>query len=84
MEYDNDGDRYTHGWDAGSIVDGDVCLDPDTGEYVVVNEDGKAFSSQAVLKQLEGKKIRITLVSFEIMDTIEKMMVKARTQQDGN
>jgi hypothetical protein len=74
MDYDNGRDRKQYGYDAGSLVDGTVTQDPDTREWVLVDEDGKAFSSQAVLAELAGKKVRITVVSFEAIETIEKML----------
>jgi len=84
MEYDNDRDRFAHGFDAGTIVDGEVRKDPDSGELVIVDDEGKAFSSQALFRLLEGKRIRFSCVAFEAMENIEKMMVKANAQQDGN
>ncbi len=77
MEYDNVRDRKKFGYDAGNIVDGEVVLDPDTGEYVLLDEDGKAFSTQELFKLLVGKKVRLTCVSFESMENIEKMIAKA-------
>lgn len=74
--YDNDRDRYANGFDAGTIVDGEVRQDPDTGEYVVVDEDGRAFSSQALLRALAGKNVRLTCISFDAMESIEKMVAQ--------
>ena len=74
MEYDNSRDRKKYGYDAGNIVDGVVTADPSTGELVLVDEDGVAFSSQCVLKELVGKKVRVTVVSFESIEELEKLL----------
>jgi len=76
MDYDNDRDRTTYGYDAGNIIDGEVQQDPKTGEYVLVDEDKVAFSMQELLKTLMGKKVRITCISFEAIEEIEKMMAQ--------
>jgi hypothetical protein len=78
MEYDQDRDRFESGFDAGSIVDGLVTYDPDRGEYVITDEDGKSFSSQGLLKSLVGRKVRMTCISFEAMEEIQKLV--AQTQ----
>lgn len=77
-DYDNDRDRFEGGFDAGNIIDGLVTYDPDTGEYVVTDEDGKSFSSQAMLKSLIGRKVRLTCVSFEAMDEITKLVASTQ------
>jgi hypothetical protein len=76
MDYDNARDRNLYGYDAGNIIDGEVVLDGATGEYVVVDDDGKAFSTQELLKSLAGKKVRLTCISFDAIEAIEKMVVK--------
>ena len=74
MKYDNDRDRAQYGYDAGNIIDGDVVLDPERNEHVIVDDEGVAFSVQDLLKSLVGKKIRLTCISFEAIENIEKMM----------
>lgn len=84
MDYDNDRDRFAHGYDAGAIVDGEVRQDISTGEYVVVDDDGKAFSSQELLRALVGKRVRVTCISFDAMESIEKMVAQANGSADSN
>jgi hypothetical protein len=76
MDYDNSRDRKQYGYDAGNIVDGVVTSDPSTGELVLVDEDGIAFSSQSVLRELLGKKVRMTIVSFESIEELEKLLAR--------
>jgi len=72
-KYDNERDRYAHGFDAGNIVDGEVVLDEATGRFVLVDEDGVGFDPQVVLQRLVGKKVRMTIVSFESLIELEDM-----------
>lgn len=74
MKYDNQRDRHLYGYDAGTIVDGDITLDIETGEYVIVDEDGVAFSAQELFKSLVGKRIRFTCISFESIEAIQNML----------
>jgi hypothetical protein len=74
MKEDNDQDRFLHGYDAGVIVDGTVKFDSDRSCFVLVDDEGVVFNPQEVLKSLEGKQIRITLVSFESLQKMEEMM----------
>lgn len=83
MDYDNERDQLTHGFDAGLIVDGTVVLDEVTRRFVVVDEDGKGFDPQVALQRLSGKKIRMTMISFESMETIEDMLRRAQ-EASGN
>lgn len=76
MKYDNDRDRTQYGYDAGNIIDGDVTLDAERQEYVLVDDEGVAFSVQDLLKSLIGKKVRMTCISFEAIENIEKLMAK--------
>lgn len=71
FKYDNDRDRQAYGYDAGVIVDGVVTSDPDTKMLVLVDEDGVAFDPQAVLQDLLGHKVRLTMISFEAIDNME-------------
>lgn len=82
MRYDNERDRNAHGYDAGAIVDGTVVYDEDRKEYVLVDEDGTAFSSQEVLKTLLGKQVRLTCVSFEAIESLEKLVALQDTPQN--
>jgi hypothetical protein len=79
MKYDNERDRLQYGYDAGNIVDGVVQYDPETKEYVIVDEAGVGFSTQALLKELETKKIRFTCVSFESIENIQKLLASTKT-----
>jgi hypothetical protein len=82
MDYNNDRDRFSHGYDAGTIVDGIVQTDPDTGEVVIVDDEGIAFSNQALLRSLLGKRVRVTCVAFDAMEAIEAMMQKVQSQSE--
>lgn len=74
MDFDNSRDRNSYGYDAGNIVDGVVSKDTTRNEYVLIDEDGVGFSSQEVLKGLEGKKVRLTIISFESIEAMEKLL----------
>ena len=84
FRYDNSRDRFANGFDAGSIVDGDVRQDPATGEWVIVDEDGLAFSSQSLFKLLAGKKVRLTCIAFTAMEDIERMVAASDVKKDTN
>jgi citrate lyase alpha subunit len=75
---DNERDRFDCGYDAGTIVDGIVQQDPGTKQYILVDEDGKAFNPQRVLETLVGKRVRMTMVSFEAMENLERMYEAAQ------
>lgn len=72
MEFDNDRDRYAHGIDIGTIVEGVVQVHD--GKLIIMDEDGVAFDPQIVLSTLIGKKIRMTMVSFETMENLENLL----------
>jgi hypothetical protein len=74
IKYDNDGDRFKFGYDAGVIRDGTVVLDETTGNFVIVDEDGVGFDVQAVLANMVGDHVRITMVSFKSLQAISSMM----------
>jgi hypothetical protein len=78
MKFDNERDRNTHGYDAGLIVDGIVQKSLNTGTYVIVDDEGVGFDPQAVLAGLEGKKVRVTIISFEAIESITDMVKKAQ------
>lgn len=81
MKYDNDRDRLQYGYDAGNIIDGEVVFDEDKKEYVLLDEDGLGFSTQDLLKSLVGKKVRLTCITFESIEAIEKMLIKTGMNQ---
>lgn len=67
-------DRFAYGFDAGNIVDGTVSVDPDSGEiFLLDEEDGSKFFPKEALSSLIGKKVRMTVVSFEAMEAMEAM-----------
>ena len=80
MRYDNDRDRNAHGYDAGAIVDGTVVYDDERKEFVLVDDEGVAFSSQEVLKTLVGKQVRLTCVSFEAIENLEKLVALSESK----
>ena len=82
MKYGDILNRENLGYDAGHILDGKVVLDPVRGEYVLRDDEGQAFSTQDLLKSLAGKKVRLTCVSFEAMQDLEKML-EAVTLKSG-
>ena len=78
MTDDNDKDRFTYGFDAGNIVDGIVQVDPITGECMLVDDDGEKFYPQKALATMTGKRVRVTMVSFEALENLEKMYTAAQ------
>ncbi len=83
MKYDNERDSGSYGsFDAGNIIDGIAQFDEDTGEYVVVDDEGMAFSIQTLLKKLSGKKVRLTCISFESIQNIENMLRQTTEPQN--
>lgn len=80
MEYDNVRDRHKHGFDAGQIVDGEVTKDPDTGRFVIVDDEGVAFDPQAALGTLEGEQVRLTMVSHRSIQRAQDLMDAARDE----
>lgn len=62
--------------DVGQIVDGRVEVDPETGSVVLLDDDGSSFDPLAALSCLLGKKVRLTLVSFEAIEEMEKVLSK--------
>ena len=82
MKYDNVRDQFTYGYDRGQILDGKVIFDEERKEYVLLDVDGVAFSSQEFLKTMLGKDVRFTCASYETISTIEQML-KATQQRNG-
>lgn len=78
-EFDNNRSHDLHGFDAGRIVDGTVVYHDVLNRYVIVDDDGIGFDIQPVFKELTGKKVRLTLISFESMDEIEKILKSLQT-----
>jgi hypothetical protein len=83
MEYDNSRDRFSYGYDAGVIIDGEVVYDENKREYVIMDDDGIAFSSQSVLSGLLGQKVRITCITLESIENIQKMLANTPLSQDS-
>jgi hypothetical protein len=81
MNFDNERDQHTHGYDAGQIVDGTVTWDPEKGRYVLVDEDGVGYDVQEVMKSLNGQKIRLTMISLTSMEEIQKMLEQVQGNQ---
>lgn len=77
MQYKEDSDQYVAGFDAGNILDGKVEKDPDTGEWVIVDDDGLAFSLQKALEKLQGERVRVTCISMRSMETLQQMLEKS-------
>jgi hypothetical protein len=76
-QFDNERDRHTHGMDVGTIVDGVVT--EHEGRLILVDDEGIAFDPQVVLSSLVGKKIRMTMVSFESLENIERLVKEANS-----
>jgi hypothetical protein len=72
VEFDNDRDRFVYGYDAGTIVEGTVSLID--GKSVLIDDEGVAFDPQAVLAGLNGKKVRVVIVSFEAVEAIKLLL----------
>ncbi len=82
MKYDNTRDQFSYGYDRGQILDGTIIQDPETQEYVIVDADGIAFSSQEWFKRNIGKQVRFTCASYETLATIEQMLQASKALQD--
>jgi hypothetical protein len=81
IKYDNDGDRYTNGFDAGVLRDGTVTLDEKTGHLVLVDEDGIGFDPQAALAELKGKRVRLTMISFESLQNLAEIYAASQNNR---
>jgi len=80
LVYDNTRDQFTYGYDRGQILDGKVVFDEERKEYVLIDSDGIAFSSQEFLKTMLDKTVRFTCASYETISTIEKMLKATQTR----
>jgi hypothetical protein len=74
MDFDNERDRFSYGYDAGTIVDGVVT--EHEGRLVLVDDEGTAFDPQAALKTMVGHKVRLTMIKFESIENIANMVKK--------
>lgn len=74
MEIDNEKDRFKYGFDAGQIIEGRIQKDESTGKYLIVDDDGVGFDVLAALDQVDGKNIRLTLVTMDALLAMEKML----------
>lgn len=74
---DNNRDRFSYGYDAGVIVDGEVKRD-DAGKIILVDDDGEIFCPDEALGTLIGKKARMTIISFEAIENMERMYAAAQ------
>lgn len=84
MDYNNERDRKLYGYDAGNIIDGEVVYDEEKKEYVIKDDEGVGFSSQELFKGLLGKRIRFTCISFESIEEIERILLRAESVKDTN
>lgn len=75
MKYKNIDQLKASGLEIGIILDGTVVFDQDRKEHVIVDESGEAISIQEILSSMIGKRIRYTTVTFETLDSLEKMLV---------
>lgn len=73
MNYD-DAREFSDGIDLGLIIEGDVVYDDNKDEYVLLDDEGVAFSTQKLFESLKGKKIRFTCVSFEAIQVLEGLV----------
>ena len=78
MDFDNERDRYKHGYDAGQIVDGVVTRDEETGRLILIDEDGVGFDPQAALETLEGQTVRMTMISHRAVQSMQEMHARAQ------
>lgn len=83
-KYDNDRDRYAYGYDAGQIVDGVVSFDEKLNRLVILDDDGASFDPQRALQDLLGKKVRVTMISFESMEEMEKLLAASAARGSEN
>jgi len=80
MDYDNVRDSKSHGADWGVIVEGSVVHDVEKGEFVLLDEDGKAISTQDFLKAHSGKTVRFTCIDMESAEKMEEMLKGLQVQ----
>lgn len=73
MQEDNERDRFTHGYDAGIIIDGEVRMN-EHGNFLVVDDEGIATNVDAVMSSLVGKQVRFTVISLEAMNEMQNLL----------
>lgn len=83
LRFDNKRDRHAHGYDAGQIIDGEVMRDPDTGHYVLVDEDGIGFDPQVALESLAGQTVRLTMISHRSLQSATELMAATQKPEDA-
>lgn len=84
MKFDNERDRYSNGFDAGQIVSGKVSRNPETGHFVIIDDEGVGFDPQAALESLEGQEIRMTMTTVKAMIEMQKMLEMAQERDKSN
>ena len=70
-------DRLKYGYDAGNIVDGVVTIDAESDSYLIVDCDGDVFDVKKALQSLVGRRIRLTMISFDALDNMKEMYENA-------
>ncbi len=73
MKYDNVRDRFKYGFDAGVVVDGVVAVDNNTGEHIIIDDSGVAFSPNEHMKSLNGRVVKVTIVCIDSLDVMDNM-----------
>lgn len=71
-------DRFAYGYDAGNIIDGVVKKDEETGELILVDDDGDVFRPVQALESLLEKKVRVTIISFDALQSMEELYAAAQ------
>jgi predicted PilT family ATPase len=70
--------------DAGVIIDGEVSKNSETGELSITDDDGDVFYPERVLSSLVGKKVRMTVISFEALESMENVYKSALSSMCDN
>lgn len=78
MEFDQERDRLSHGYDAGLIIDGVVFIDSKTGEAILTDDEGVGFNPNQALTTLVGKKVRMTIITLDAIEEMEKLLEAAQ------
>jgi len=64
----------SHEFDVGEIIDGVILYDDQLNKYIIMDDEGTKFDIQSAFEKLNGKKVRLTLISFDSMDKIEDFL----------